>query len=82
MCLQCYNHAWDSYSPDGIQRQYGYGPSDREANYFRGKEEKGLTHDVEEDIHYAFNIADPSSMQERVSHVSLVKWPRSPRVSR
>ena len=36
---------------------------------------KGISHDT-------FNIADPSSMQERVTHVNLVKWPSSPRISR
>ena len=39
MCLQYQDHGWDSYSPDGIQSQYGYALSHQEANYF-GKKEK------------------------------------------
>ena len=46
VCLQYQDHGWDSYSPDGIQSQYGYALSHQEANYF-GKEEKRLTHDEE-----------------------------------
>ena len=62
MCLQYYDHGWDSYSPDGIQSQCGYGLNDLEANCF-GKKEKGLTHDEPKGIlHDAFNTADPSSM--------------------
>lgn len=41
MSFQYYDQcgSWDSYSPDGIQSQYGYGLSEQEANYF-GKKEK------------------------------------------
>jgi len=33
-CEMYCDHGWDSYSPDGIQGQHGYGQSDQEANYF------------------------------------------------
>ena len=63
MYLQYHDHGWDSYSPDGIQSQYGYALSHQEANYF-GKEEKGLT---DNEV-----ILEVCRMQGRVSHVYLV----------
>ena len=41
MSFQYYDQcSWDSYSPDGIQSQYGYGLSEQEANYFGKKWKK------------------------------------------